>query len=410
MFRSALLWNQVRTKYPQRTSTTTTSLLGTSAAGFHRGSAFLVKGRTVGEVILPRQNVPFLVEGLFVNVPQKLLDKFPDTKLAKLASTKRPAEEEDEPIAIDVDLNHFRCLVRYMRDEKVVLPPKHKVTPKSLLKVMKRFDIDETENWTDNCNTKPSLEEEERNFWTTNCSTVPFLVEGLCVNVPQTLLDEFPDCRLTTDAWLRRDRNVNKPIALDVDMIHFRFLVDYMHHGQVRLPYKSHVTKESLSKVFQSFDFDDTQIRTGNALVSGVPYWMLLKNMDGHNLHARQYLKDLEDEQRQRIHDLMATRKVNKKEAETIDYKLNRLRVALFVFQEWSLPWYQEHMKVLCCRRDHPDIYDQLKEIMLEHQLEDEQKSSLYQESLAPFGLKYSEICYWDDHIEVQLEILVDPH
>ena len=77
MFRSALLWNQVRTAYPQRTSTTTTSLLGTSAAGFHRGSAFLVKGRTVGEVILPRQNVPFLVEGLFVNVPQKLLDKFP---------------------------------------------------------------------------------------------------------------------------------------------------------------------------------------------------------------------------------------------------------------------------------------------------------------------------------------------
>ena len=363
-----------------------------------------------GEVIMPRrQSVPFLVEGLSVNVPQKLLDKFPDTKLAKLASAERPAEEEDEPIAIDVDLNHFRCLVKYMRDEKVILPPKNQVTPQSLLKVRKRFRIDDKENWTETCITEPSPAEGQSKFWTFNSNTVPFLVEGLCVNMPQTLLDEFPHCWLTKEAkWRRIDEKVHtyddKPITINVDLIHFRFLVDFMHHGKVSLPYKSHVTKESLSKVFQSFDFDDTQIRTGNALVWGIPYWLVLRKMHGHKLHAEQYLKDLQHEQLQRIHDLMEAKKKNPKEAKTIDHKLNYLRVALFLFENC------EDGIVLCCRRDHPEIYDQLKEIMLEHQLEDEQKSSLYQESLAPFGLKYKEICYWHDHIEVEVEIILDPY
>ena len=60
------------------------------------------------------RGVSFLVEGLSMDVPQTLLDQFPDTKLAKLAMSS-PAKD-DEPIAIDVDWLRFRYMVEYMRN------------------------------------------------------------------------------------------------------------------------------------------------------------------------------------------------------------------------------------------------------------------------------------------------------
>ena len=89
-----------------------------------------------------------------------------------------------------------------------------------------------------------------------NLRGISFLVEGLSVDVPQTLLDKFPDTKL---AKLARDNSGkdSEPIAIEVDLNHFRFLIDYMRHDKVVVPYKSSLTKESLLKTFQSFEFDD---------------------------------------------------------------------------------------------------------------------------------------------------------
>ena len=81
----------------------------------------------------------FLVEGLSVDVPQTLLDKYPDSKLAKLA--KDNSAKDSEPIAIDIEWNHFRFVIDYMRGDKVVVPYKSSVTKESLLKALQSLEF-----------------------------------------------------------------------------------------------------------------------------------------------------------------------------------------------------------------------------------------------------------------------------
>ena len=72
--------------------------------------------------------VSFLVEGLSVDVPQTLLDRFPNTKLANLAEEHKGSQAHDddnEPIAIDVELSHFRDMVALMRDKRVTCMRAH---------------------------------------------------------------------------------------------------------------------------------------------------------------------------------------------------------------------------------------------------------------------------------------------
>ena len=102
---------------------------------------------TRAATVVYHRGVSFLVEGLSVDVPQTLLDKFPDTKLAKLAMGSQV--KDDEPIAIDVDLLHFRYMIEYMRNgEKVTLAHPGIVDKESLMTTLDNFGFQDTSDLT----------------------------------------------------------------------------------------------------------------------------------------------------------------------------------------------------------------------------------------------------------------------
>ena len=86
---------------------------------------------------------------------------------------------------------------------------------------------------------------------------VLFLVEGLSVDVPQTLLDQFPDTKLAKLAMGSQAKD-DEPIAIDVDLLHFRYMVEYMRRGEVTLAHPGIIDKESLMTTLDSFGFQDT--------------------------------------------------------------------------------------------------------------------------------------------------------
>ena len=241
---------------------------------------------------------------------------------------------------------------------------------------------------------------------------IAFLVEGLSVHVPQSLLDRFPDTKLAKLAALEERHNQendptvingvsssNKPIPIDVDLIHFRYLVNLLRQEPVLLPYKSRVTHKSLSKVLKDFGFPDMTVRTTSS--KGQNGWFArMRNFwrpEDQKLTAVvsvptaiHYLDGLEAEQRLWISEMMIEKEQNPKEARNIEFKVGRLRVALFLFQEYRRTG---QLRIVCPKKStDPEIYGLVRAIMVDHRLVQDEDKTFHQESLVVFGLRYHQI------------------
>ena len=107
----------------------------------HRGPFNRMLPTRVASAAVNR-GVSFLVEGLSVDVPQDLLRRFPESKLATLASERKKGfshTNDDEPIEIGIDLLHFRYMVDFMRNGEVTLGPRDIVDKQSLMKTLDTF-------------------------------------------------------------------------------------------------------------------------------------------------------------------------------------------------------------------------------------------------------------------------------
>ena len=237
---------------------------------------------------------------------------------------------------------------------------------------------------------------------------IAFLVEGLSVHVPQSLLDRFPDTKLAKLAALEELHNqeneaINgvssstKPIPIDVDLIHFRYLVNLLRQEPVLLPYKSRVTHKSLSKVLKDFGFPDSNVRTTSKGRNGWfsrlrDFWRpedkkLTVVSVPTTIH---YLDGLEAEQRLWISEMMIEKEQNPKEARNIEFKVGRLRVALFLFQEYRRTG---QLRIVCPKKStDPEIYGLVQAIMVDHRLVQDEDKTFHQESLVVFGLRYHQI------------------
>ena len=155
---------------------------------------------------------------------------------------------------------------------------------------------------------------------------VAFLVEGLSVDVPQTLLDQFPDTKFAKLAMGSQAKE-DEPIEIDIDLLHFRYIIDYMRNGKVTLAHPGMVDKESLRTKLDKFGFQDTN-------------GLLVENTDtsfsSTAMHAKKNLDILQSEWESRLaavcneHEAATT---SKEKARQI-YKYGCLAAARFLFFE----------------------------------------------------------------------------
>ena len=187
--------------------------------------------------------------------------------------------------------------------------------------------------------------------------SISFLVGGTTYDVPEALLDRFPQSKLAQlaaadkhgpsshrdirlqsaqdssgkyiDPEISRKATASNrdPISINRDGGRFTYILDYMRNGKVILPYKSSVvTKESLLTEFGFYGFDNTNHVLSNAIqVSPFP-----ANESGFSVvDSVEYLYSLEQRHQVRVKEM-------EQEQEDLKYKRKCLDLALHMFQKYK--------------------------------------------------------------------------
>ena len=252
---------------------------------------------------------------------------------------------------------------------------------------------------------------------------VSFLVEGLSVDVPQDLLSRFPDTKLFKLATERNGLSQPKddePIPIDMDWLHFRYMVDYMRNRKVTFAHPRMVDKDSLRTKLDSLGFQDTSdlmvVNKGTNLRSTITH--AKKHLD-----IRKAEHDVREAAIVNEHKAAATVTEEEEEEENEaaakagakrTYKYSCLHIARFLFYEHLrtnkleivvpmradmdhckvCDFHFEHLQAIhtCIYNGDYDYYREDIEDLIDICEEDRELQQYHQDCMMLYGLEYKKI------------------
>ena len=256
---------------------------------------------------------------------------------------------------------------------------------------------------------------------------VSFLVEGLSVDVPQDLLSRFPESKLATLASEHKKgfshTNDDEPIEIGIDLLHFRYMVDFMRNGEVSLAPRHIVDKQSLTKTLDCFGFQDAHdLKVRNYASLGSTVVHAKKHIGISNSEHESRLAAVQDE-----YGATATAQEKAKQM----YKKHCLTAARFLFFEHlktnsfviTVPmpedqfcpaedslWNTLEVIRICIYSNGDEKYRDLDtELMFESCKEDSELEQYHQECLMLYGLEYMTMTVSASTFERQITVLLSP-